>query len=152
MSIYVLTCVILHITNNQIICAKVREGDQRIVRIKEGDPGGRHVVIVDDLVQSGGTLVECQVSKSSYSAFSMMVRLTAVCIWALFSLGNRHDFGCRKGSCETYVEYNLENSDDLSYAFFFTPLVILFTTSLESLNIFFPNLFHLSFLLLYDNV
>jgi hypothetical protein len=31
------------------------------VRIKEGDPRGRHVVIVDDLVQSGGTLVECQV-------------------------------------------------------------------------------------------
>ncbi|GJW21074.1 ribose-phosphate pyrophosphokinase 4-like protein [Tanacetum coccineum] len=43
-----------------IICAKVREGDQRIVRIKEGDPKGRHVVIVDDLVQSGGTLIECQ--------------------------------------------------------------------------------------------
>ncbi|XP_058091931.1 ribose-phosphate pyrophosphokinase 4-like isoform X2 [Magnolia sinica] len=43
-----------------IICNKVREGDQRIVRLKEGDPKGRHVVIVDDLVQSGGTLVECQ--------------------------------------------------------------------------------------------
>ena len=45
----------------QIVCAKVREGDQRIVRIKEGDPRGQHVVIVDDLVQSGGTLIECQV-------------------------------------------------------------------------------------------
>lgn len=45
----------------QIVCAKVREGDQRIVRIKEGEPKGRHVVIVDDLVQSGGTLIECQV-------------------------------------------------------------------------------------------
>ncbi|XP_047322825.1 ribose-phosphate pyrophosphokinase 4-like [Impatiens glandulifera] len=43
-----------------IVCAKVREGDQRIVRLKEGDPKGRHVVIVDDLVQSGGTLIECQ--------------------------------------------------------------------------------------------
>ncbi|XP_054791201.1 ribose-phosphate pyrophosphokinase 3, mitochondrial-like isoform X2 [Prosopis cineraria] len=43
-----------------IVCAKVREGEQRIVRIKEGDPKGRHVVIVDDLVQSGGTLIECQ--------------------------------------------------------------------------------------------
>lgn len=43
-----------------IVCAKVREGDQRIVRIKEGDPSGRHVVIVDDLVQSGATLIECQ--------------------------------------------------------------------------------------------
>lgn len=47
----------------QIVCAKVREGDQRIVRIKEGDPAGSHVVIVDDLVQSGGTLTECQVRK-----------------------------------------------------------------------------------------
>lgn len=47
----------------QIVCAKVREGDQRIVRIKEGNPAGRHVVIVDDLVQSGGTLTECQVRK-----------------------------------------------------------------------------------------
>ncbi|GJN17814.1 hypothetical protein PR202_gb04912 [Eleusine coracana subsp. coracana] len=43
-----------------IICNKVREAEQRIVRIKEGDPKGRHVVIVDDLVQSGGTLIECQ--------------------------------------------------------------------------------------------
>ncbi|KAK9090339.1 hypothetical protein Sjap_023516 [Stephania japonica] len=43
-----------------IVCGKVREGDRRIVRLKEGDPRGRHVVIVDDLVQSGGTLIECQ--------------------------------------------------------------------------------------------
>ncbi|KAF3332765.1 ribose-phosphate pyrophosphokinase 4 isoform X1 [Carex littledalei] len=43
-----------------VVCAKVREGDKRIVRIKEGNPEGRHVVIVDDLVQSGGTLIECQ--------------------------------------------------------------------------------------------
>ena len=50
-----------HTSNMQIVCAKVREGDKRIVRIKEGDPKGRHVVIVDDLVQSGGTLIECQV-------------------------------------------------------------------------------------------
>lgn len=43
-----------------IICNKVREGEHRYVRIKEGDPSGRHVVIVDDLVQSGSTLIECQ--------------------------------------------------------------------------------------------
>ncbi|KAL4193770.1 hypothetical protein AMTRI_Chr06g178520 [Amborella trichopoda] len=43
-----------------VICTKVRDGDKRIVRIKEGNPAGRHVVIVDDLVQSGGTLFECQ--------------------------------------------------------------------------------------------
>jgi ribose-phosphate pyrophosphokinase len=42
-----------------IVCAKVRDGDKRIVQIKEGEPAGRHCVIVDDLVQSGGTLLEC---------------------------------------------------------------------------------------------
>ncbi|KAL3508971.1 hypothetical protein ACH5RR_028372 [Cinchona calisaya] len=43
-----------------VVCNKVREGNKRIVRLKEGNPTGCHVVIVDDLVQSGGTLIECQ--------------------------------------------------------------------------------------------
>lgn len=43
----------------EIVCTKVRDGAKRLVQIKEGDPKGRHVVIVDDLVQSGGTLIEC---------------------------------------------------------------------------------------------
>lgn len=47
----------------QVICTKVRDGNNRIVKLKEGDPTGRHVVIVDDLVQSGGTLIECQVGQ-----------------------------------------------------------------------------------------
>jgi hypothetical protein len=46
----------------QVVCTKVREGDKRIVRLKEGHVSGHHVVIVDDLVQSGGTLIECQVN------------------------------------------------------------------------------------------
>lgn len=40
-----------------ILCSKERNGDERIVRVVEGDPTGRHVVIVEDLVHSGGTLV-----------------------------------------------------------------------------------------------
>ncbi|KAG6759020.1 hypothetical protein POTOM_035484 [Populus tomentosa] len=59
-----------------IICAKVREGDQRIVRIKEGDPRGRHVVIVDDLVQSGGTLVECQKILANHGAAKISAYVT----------------------------------------------------------------------------
>lgn len=43
----------------QVICTKVRDGAKRIVRLKEGEARGRHVVIVDDLVQSGSTLLEC---------------------------------------------------------------------------------------------
>jgi len=44
---------------DEVVCTKVREGDKRIVTLKEGHPKGKHVVIVDDLVQSGGTLIEC---------------------------------------------------------------------------------------------
>ena len=42
-----------------MICTKVRDGAKRIVRLKEGEARGQHVVIVDDLVQSGSTLLEC---------------------------------------------------------------------------------------------
>ena len=44
----------------QIICSKVREGDKRVVKVKEGEAEGMHVFIVDDLVKTGGTLIECK--------------------------------------------------------------------------------------------
>lgn len=59
-----------------IVCAKVREGNQRIVRLKEGDPKGRHVVIVDDLVQSGGTLIECQKLLAKHGAAKVSAYVT----------------------------------------------------------------------------
>ena len=36
-----------------IVCSKIRHNDERIVTIREGDPRGKHVIIVDDLVQTG---------------------------------------------------------------------------------------------------
>lgn len=59
-----------------VVCAKVREGDNRIVRIKEGDPNGRHIVIVDDLVQSGGTLIECQKVLAAHGAAKISAYVT----------------------------------------------------------------------------
>jgi len=42
-----------------VICGKVRDGEKRIITVQDGNPAGKNVVIVDDLVQSGGTLYEC---------------------------------------------------------------------------------------------
>lgn len=41
-----------------VIMTKERKDDQRKVRLKEGECEGRHVILVDDLVQTGGTLLE----------------------------------------------------------------------------------------------
>ncbi|ONK79547.1 uncharacterized protein A4U43_C01F7490 [Asparagus officinalis] len=59
-----------------VVCAKVREGDKRIVRLKEGNPEGQHVVIVDDLVQSGGTLIECQKVLAAHGASKVSAYVT----------------------------------------------------------------------------
>jgi phosphoribosylpyrophosphate synthetase len=40
------------------ICVKVRNGNHRKISVKEGDVRNEHVVIVDDIMQTGGTLLE----------------------------------------------------------------------------------------------
>ena len=40
------------------LCAQVRTGDQRKITVKEGSAKGKHCVLVDDLIQTGGTLIE----------------------------------------------------------------------------------------------
>lgn len=58
-----------------IVCGKTRgEGDSRTVVIQDGDAQGKHIVIVDDLVQTGGTLYESgkvlkEAGASSVTAF-----------------------------------------------------------------------------------
>jgi ribose-phosphate pyrophosphokinase len=44
----------------QVICHKDRVGDRREVRIIEGNPKDCDVVIIDDLVKTGGTLIQCR--------------------------------------------------------------------------------------------
>jgi ribose-phosphate pyrophosphokinase len=63
-----------------VICSKVRAGDSRVITILEGECKGRHVVIVDDLVQTGGTLLEC--SKVLLKCGALQV--SACCTHAVF--------------------------------------------------------------------
>lgn len=42
----------------EIICTKIRQGDKRIITVKEGEVEGRNILIVDDLIQTGGTIRE----------------------------------------------------------------------------------------------
>lgn len=51
-----------------IICGKVRNGNTRIVTVQEGDPKGKDVVIVDDLIQTGGTMAKCAVALKELGA------------------------------------------------------------------------------------
>ena len=57
-----------------VVCSKVRDGSLRRLRVVDGDPEGYHCVIIDDLVQSGGTLRTCkkallQMGATKVSAF-----------------------------------------------------------------------------------
>ncbi|KAA0160475.1 hypothetical protein FNF28_05431 [Cafeteria roenbergensis] len=59
-----------------VICHKRREGDKRVVHIAEGDPAGKVVCIVDDLVQSGGTLLQCAEALLAAGAVRVMAYVT----------------------------------------------------------------------------
>ncbi len=60
----------------QIVCHKVRDGTRRRISIREGDPAGRHVVIVDDLAMSGGTLLECRRALTTHRARAVSAYVT----------------------------------------------------------------------------
>jgi phosphoribosylpyrophosphate synthetase len=65
---------------HEVVCTKIRKGNDRLVTLKEGEPRGKHVVIVDDLVQSGGTLVECGKLLSEMGA----KKISAFCTHGVF--------------------------------------------------------------------
>jgi phosphoribosylpyrophosphate synthetase len=60
----------------QLVCGKKRDGHKRIVEIKEGDVAGRDVLVVDDLVRTGGTLIECIKALKAAGAAKVSVFVT----------------------------------------------------------------------------
>ena len=81
--------------DNIIVCAKVRDGDERVVTIKDGNPKGYHVFIVDDLVQSGGTLIQCKNALMKRGATKVSAFVTHVIFpknsWTKFMPGGEGD-------------------------------------------------------------
>ncbi len=59
-----------------VICRKVRDGNKRIVSISEGVASGRRVIIIDDLIHSGGTILECAAALRAAGALSVGVYVT----------------------------------------------------------------------------
>jgi len=60
-----------------IVCGKTRgDNDARKIVIQDGDAKGRHIVIVDDLVQTGGTLYECGKALKAAGAHSVNAYVT----------------------------------------------------------------------------
>ena len=59
-----------------IVCGKKRDGDKRIVTILDGDCRGKEVIIVDDLVQTGGTLYECASTLLKFGALKVHCYVT----------------------------------------------------------------------------
>jgi ribose-phosphate pyrophosphokinase len=76
-----------------VICSKIREGNQRIITIKDGKEylnADSHVFIVDDLVKTGGTLLECKQALFTHGAGKVSAYVTHVIFpqqsWKKFSL------------------------------------------------------------------
>lgn len=49
-----------------VTCGKIRDGEKRVVNIQDGNAAGKTVVIVDDLVQTGGILYEWLLSPNVF--------------------------------------------------------------------------------------
>ena len=59
-----------------VICGKVRTADAKKIAIQDGDPKGKHCIIVDDLVMSGSTLIECAETLKAAGAASVSAYVT----------------------------------------------------------------------------
>jgi len=88
-----------------VICGKIRDGDKRIVHIQDGDAAGHRLVIVDDLVRSGGTLVECAKAMKAAGAVSVSAFVTH----AAFDLNTARHF-YRGGSKNVFEHFYVTNS------------------------------------------
>lgn len=86
-----------------ILCNKTRRGDKRIVEVAEGDVEGYHVFIVDDLVKTGGTLLDCKRALFKNGAS----KVSAFVTHAIFPL-------------ESWKRFTYDSEDSQSFSRFYT--------------------------------
>ncbi|KAJ1636575.1 phosphoribosyltransferase-like protein [Pavlovales sp. CCMP2436] len=91
-----------------VTCGKKRVGDERKVVIQDGDCAGKHLLIVDDMVKTGGTLVECAKALLSHGA----IAVSAFCAHAAFPPGVENRF-CQGGDRHVFQTFYVSNSNTI---------------------------------------
>jgi len=90
-----------------VVCNKVRtEGNKRAVVISDGDPKEKFVLVVDDLIQTGGTMYECAAKLKSSGAKSV----SAFAVHAVFPNESWRRF-LRGGDRSAFAKFWLTNSN-----------------------------------------
>eukprot|EP00930_Biecheleria_cincta_P062038 TRINITY_DN47552_c0_g1_i1.p1 TRINITY_DN47552_c0_g1~~TRINITY_DN47552_c0_g1_i1.p1 ORF type:complete len:336 (-),score=37.85 TRINITY_DN47552_c0_g1_i1:94-1101(-) len=93
---------------NTVTCGKKRIGSERKVVIQDGDPSGHHILIIDDMVKSGGTLAECAKALKAAGANSISAYVTH----AAFP-GEAFKQFCRGGSRHVFEKFYVTNSNPM---------------------------------------
>jgi len=89
-----------------VVCGKKRVGKSRTVVIQDGDCKGKHVLIVDDIVKTGGTLAAC--AKALVAAGAAAV--SAYCTHAAFPKNSADRF-CPGGDRAIFRRFYVTNSN-----------------------------------------
>lgn len=91
-----------------VTCGKHRDVNdplKRTVVIQEGDPVGKQMIIIDDLVQSGGTLYQCALALKNAGA----TKVSAYCTHAVFPKQSWKKFA-KGGEMAVFEKFYVSNS------------------------------------------
>jgi len=91
---------------NHVVCAKKRDGEKRFVAVHDGDAKGKHAIIIDDLVRTGGTLVEAAKAIKAQGALSVSV----FCVHAVFPQQSWKQFAKGGKAHDTFHHFYITNS------------------------------------------
>jgi len=94
-----------------VVCGKKRIGDSRKVTIQDGDCKGLHIIIIDDIVKTGGTLAACASALKNAGAKSV----SAYCTHAGFPEDSAKRF-CAGGDRFVFDRFYVTDSNPTAIA------------------------------------